>query len=126
MATSQTNRGDPSSSKCRASSTKGAVRGEVERERHRRARPSAFKLMVNMRSMLLVVPSLTTLLVAPASAQAPPREDKLPRIAIFVTSPIEGQIENAVKLFERAMGELGFAHGKNVALVREPPADHLR
>lgn len=75
--------------------------------------------------MLLVVPFLTTLLVAPASAQAPPRGDKLPRVAIFVTGPIAGQIEYAVKLFEQAMGELGFADGKNVALVREPPADRL-
>ena len=61
-----------------------------------------------------------------AHAQAPARSGKLPRVAIFVTSPLAGQVERIVKYFEDDMRELGWVEGRNLVYDRDPPPKHLR
>lgn len=77
--------------------------------------------------VLITVAALVGLLwSAWADAQAPAASDKLPRVAIFVTSPLAGQVERIVRFFEDDMRELGWVEGKNLVYDRDPPSKHLR
>ena len=67
---------------------------------------------------------ITLVVAGPLHAQT--RGNKMPRVGIFITSPLEGATAHAVKVFEQVLRERGQIDGKNIILVTEPAAEHLR
>jgi putative ABC transport system substrate-binding protein len=75
---------------------------------------------------LFIIAVATAVGVAAVRAQTPARTGKLPRVAIFVTSPLAGQVERVVKYFEEDMRAIGWIDGKTLVYDHDPPPKHLR
>lgn len=69
---------------------------------------------------------ITALFATPVHAQAPERSGRLPRVGIFLTSPLESLERDYVRLFMDGMRDLGWVEGSTIVYERAYATEDLR